>query len=78
MVMVYALALSALLAVVQSKSSTYSTLNGNCLNCINAGYDFCSVGYYGGYVDPVNSICCAGMSSVSDVCIPTWNACTWN
>lgn len=72
-----ALIITLLIKHASSKSYTMTNLNGNCLNCINGGYDFCTLGYYGGKVDPVNSVCCTGMSSVFDSCQTNYDACTW-
>lgn len=60
--------LSLLCALVSLKSYTFSNFNSNCLNCVNAGHDFCSTGTYGGPVDPISSVCCAGMTNFFDSC----------
>lgn len=54
-----------------------SNLNGNCLNCINGGFDFCSSGAVGGPVDPFNGVCCVQMSSAFDTCRTGFTSCTW-
>ena len=59
------------------KSYMNIPLTGNCLNCINAGSDFCSMGPWGGTVDPINSICCTSMSNVYDVCQTGYDSCTY-
>lgn len=46
------------LAYVHSLSSQRSDLSGNCLNCINSGFDFCSIGTALGPIDPINGVCC--------------------
>ncbi|TNV73288.1 hypothetical protein FGO68_gene6095 [Halteria grandinella] len=72
------LILSLLLTLVSSKSYTQTSLNSNCLNCINGGYDFCSLGTYRGPVDPISSQCCANMANIYDSCQTGYDACTWN
>ena len=46
------------IAFVNLQSIQRSDLNGNCLNCINSGFDFCSTGAELGPVDPINGVCC--------------------
>ena len=52
----------------RSLSSIRSDLFGNCLNCINSGFDFCSLGQALGPIDPISGVCCQNMASVLDTC----------
>jgi hypothetical protein len=61
----------------RSLSSLRSDLFGNCLNCINSGFDFCSLGQALGPIDPISGVCCQNMASVTDTCFTGNNACTW-
>ena len=52
-------------------------MSGNCLNCVNAGNDFCSAGPAFTTVDPINGICCAGMTTGYGTCNAQYPACTY-
>ena len=71
------LVLISYFSLAQSLSSMRSDLFGNCLNCINSGFDFCSLGQSLGPVDPISGVCCQNMESVSDTCYTGNNACTY-
>ena len=71
------LLLLGLLSACAYASTLMTSLNGNCLNCINSNYDFCSSGSIGGKVDPMNSVCCSGMINAQDTCRTGNLACTW-
>ncbi|CDW88488.1 UNKNOWN [Stylonychia lemnae] len=67
-----------LIATSQAAASIQIATNlNNCLNCINSGYDFCSVGAINGTVIPSTGSCCSGMKGYDETCVPTQDACTY-
>ncbi len=64
-------------AFAGSLSTMRIDLVGNCLNCINSGFDFCSLGQTFDPVDPISGVCCQNMADVTDTCLTSNKACTY-
>ena len=47
------------------------------MGCINAGYDFCSLGAINATVSQTTGYCCSGMKNYDETCQTTFDACTY-